>query len=95
MAGRLKMFGRMLVLRAVAAADVAADKAHPQVDPCVPYFYAILADRYVLRVNVANLVFVRTGFLWHAIDYSRWAKFASNEPNMPAEASDSGLFQRT
>jgi hypothetical protein len=41
--GGLKVFGRVLVLRRVAAADVAAGHAEPQVDPGVADLQAVFA----------------------------------------------------
>jgi len=59
------MLRRMLVLRAVAATDMAADQAHPQINPCIAGFYTLLADRYILRMDVADLVFMGTNFISH------------------------------
>ena len=62
MAGRFVMFSRMLVLRAVAAADVAAGQAFPQIDPCVAERDAFGADGGVFRVEVVpDLADVRAG----------------------------------
>jgi len=71
MAGCFEVFCCVAVLRVVAAADVTAGKAKPQAHPRVPYLYAVLADRDVLRMHIANLVFVCTGFLWHSIHCSK------------------------
>ena len=90
MAGRFEVFGRVLVLRAVAAANMAADEAHPQVHPGVPDLDTLLANRNVFRVHIADLVFVRTGFLWHSINCSKWP-FGRKT----MEGSDSGSFHRT
>src|SRR3982751_2350818 len=46
---------RMRVLRGIAAADLAARHAHPQVYPCVAERHALLAARGA-PVDVANLV---------------------------------------
>src|SRR5882757_1245748 len=43
MAGGVEMLGRMLVLRIVAAADMAAAPAEPQMNPCVAELQAFLA----------------------------------------------------
>jgi hypothetical protein len=40
----VKVFGCMLVLRGIAAADVAAYHAQAQVNPGVAHFYALFAD---------------------------------------------------
>ncbi|MCU1304189.1 MAG: hypothetical protein JWQ87_4473 [Candidatus Sulfotelmatobacter sp.] len=40
----VKVFGGVLVLRRVAATDVAADHAQAEVDPAVAHFYALFAD---------------------------------------------------
>jgi hypothetical protein len=61
------MFGRVFILGTVAAADMAASKAHPQVDPRIPRLDAILTDRDILRMDFPDLIFVRTGFLWHSV----------------------------
>lgn len=63
MAGRAKMFGRVFVLRTVTAADVAADKAHPQIHPGVAGFYAVFANRDVLRMDILDLRHVCAGVL--------------------------------
>ena len=39
----MKMLGGMLVLGGIAAPDVAADQAHPKMDPLVSHFQAFLA----------------------------------------------------
>ena len=41
---RMKMFGRMLILRRVAATDMPTLKAETQMHPGIPYFQAILAS---------------------------------------------------
>jgi len=62
MAGRVEMFRRVLVLRAVAAPDISADEAHPQIDPCVAELYAFFADRDVFRMDITDLVEMGAGF---------------------------------
>jgi hypothetical protein len=52
--GRMKMFGGVLVLGRVAAADVAAFEAQAQVDPGVSHFQALFAAAGV-RLDGANL----------------------------------------
>jgi hypothetical protein len=52
MAGRFVMFGRVFVLRAITAADVAADQALTQVDPRIAERDAFSADRDVFRMEV-------------------------------------------
>jgi hypothetical protein len=41
--GSVKMLGGMLILRGIAAADVAAFQADPQMDPAVAHFHTLLA----------------------------------------------------
>ena len=59
------MFGRVLVFRAVAASDVSAGKAHTQAHPAVAGLYAVLAHRYVFRMNLLYLVLMRAIFSAH------------------------------
>ena len=59
MAGRFEVLRRVLVLRAVAAADVAARQALAQVHPRVADLHAIFANRDVLRMDILDLVNVR------------------------------------
>jgi hypothetical protein len=40
----MKMFGCVLVLGGIAASDVSAFKAEPQVDPGIALFYAFFAN---------------------------------------------------
>ena len=51
----VEMFGRMLVLRGIAAADVAAFQAETQVYPCVSEFDAIFTDMFV-RADQLDMV---------------------------------------
>lgn len=56
---RMKMFGRMLILRRVAATDMPTLKAEAQMHPGIPYFQAILASLSAWGY-VSNLVEVCT-----------------------------------
>jgi hypothetical protein len=47
MTGVVKMFGGMLVLRRIAAADMPAGQAHAQVNPGVAHFDAVRTNMYV------------------------------------------------
>jgi len=62
MVGRLEMFCSVLILRAIATADMAAGEAHPQVYPCIANLDAILANHDVLRMDILDLIFVGTNF---------------------------------
>src|SRR5271154_6189100 len=64
--GLMEVLGGMLVLGRVAAADVAADEALPQVDPGIAHLEAFLAA-FAARFDLANFFYVRTGclFVWH------------------------------
>jgi len=55
------MFGRVLVLRRIAAADVAAFQAQAQVDPTVARLQAFLAAASMRR-DLPDLIEMRTGF---------------------------------
>jgi len=44
---RLEVFGRVFVLRRIAAADVSAYQTKPQVDPGVAQFHTLSADANV------------------------------------------------
>jgi len=55
MAGRAKMFRGVLVLGRVAAPDVPAGQAHPQMDPAVFHFQTLLAAGGA-RFDIADLV---------------------------------------
>lgn len=57
--GRLKMFGRVFVRRAVAAADVSALQALAQVHPMRPDAQTFLASRSA-RLDLTNVVEVTT-----------------------------------
>jgi hypothetical protein len=55
----VEVLGGVLVLRRIAAADVAAGEAEPQVDPGVPHLQALLTT-VAVRAHVADLVQVGT-----------------------------------
>jgi hypothetical protein len=59
-AGRVEMRGGVLVLRAVAAPDVAARKAHAQLHPALAHPQALLAA-FAVRRHVHNPIAMRTG----------------------------------
>ncbi len=71
MTGVAVVLRRMLVFRGVAAAHVAADQAHAQVNPSVAHLQALLAAVGV-RGNVANLIQVCT--------YRRHAQLDASPP---------------
>src|SRR5439155_17763775 len=58
--GGVEMLGGVLVLRLVAAADMAAAEAQPEMDPWVTGLQALLAAIGV-RFEVSDLVEVRAG----------------------------------
>jgi hypothetical protein len=53
------MLGRVFVLRRVAATDVAADQAQPQVNPGIARLQAVLATVRA-RLDLANLIDMQT-----------------------------------
>jgi hypothetical protein len=55
MLGRVKMLGRVLILRRIAAPDVAANEAQAQMHPSVAHLQAFLATARV-RVHVVDLI---------------------------------------
>jgi hypothetical protein len=55
MLGFMKMFGRMLVLGRVAAADVPADHTQPKMHPSVPHLQALFAALGV-RLDILDLI---------------------------------------
>jgi hypothetical protein len=57
----VKVLGGVLVLRRIAAADMAANHTEPQVNPSIAGFQALLAT-VRMRLDVSNLVRVGTGF---------------------------------
>src|SRR5271166_149428 len=58
MRSMMKVFGGVLVLGGIAAADVAAFQAEPQMDPSVPDFDTIFAD---VHFCVRDLDFAEMG----------------------------------
>src|SRR5262249_9346627 len=72
----VEVLGGVLVLRRIAAADVAAGEAEPEVDPAVPHLEALLATVGV-RGDVADLVQVvadgHRSLLLGALAYTRRA----------------------
>jgi len=89
MARRLEMFCRVLVLRVVAAADMAAGKAHPQVHPSVAGLDTILANRDVFWMNLLYLIFVGTNFFgWHTLCYHSEEAFLSDANRLTALDGD-------
>src|SRR5438094_4127504 len=88
MGGRVKVFRGVLVLGGIAAADVAASKAHSQMDPAVLHFQTLLAAGGA-RLDVADLVEMDAGLLGHdhtSLRYSctNWTAIA---PSPTAEAT--------
>src|SRR5207244_2317397 len=88
MAGRVKVFRGVLVLRGIAAADVPTDQAHSQMDPAVLHFQTLLAAEGA-RLDVADLVEMGAGLLGHdhtSLRYSctNWTAIA---PSPTAEAT--------
>src|SRR5262249_31714157 len=61
MFGRVEMLGRVLVLRRIATANVAAREAHAQMHPRIARLEALFAAAGV-RLDVVDLVLVRTSF---------------------------------
>jgi hypothetical protein len=59
----VKVFGGVFVLGRVAATDIAADKAHAQVDPGIAELHAILTNMLV-RFSYFDLIKV-SAFLCH------------------------------
>jgi len=63
--GGVEVFGRVTVPGVVAAADVAAGQANPEMDPAVAPLEAFLAPVWWIRCHVANLVEVAAGDRGH------------------------------
>jgi hypothetical protein len=59
MFGRVKMLGGVLVLRRIAASDVATNHAQSKVHPLVAQLQALLAA-FGMRLHVLNLIQVLT-----------------------------------
>jgi hypothetical protein len=67
MFGSMKMLGGMLVLGGIAAPDVAADQAHPQMDPRVTHLQTFLAA-ICARLHFPDFLDVRTFIeIWHCV----------------------------
>ena len=64
MAGRAKMFRGVLVLGGVAAPDVPAGQAHPQMDPAVLQLQTLFAT-WGTRLDIADLVEMGAGYSGH------------------------------
>lgn len=64
MMSSVKMFGRMLILGAIAATGVPADQAHAEMDPTITDLETVLAASGA-GFDVVNLVEVNT--IWHVI----------------------------
>jgi len=63
MFNRLIMFGRVFVLRAVAAANMAASEAEAQMQPCIPDLQTIFAT-FTAGFHILYLIKMRAT-LWH------------------------------
>src|SRR5215469_9579396 len=63
MMGGVKVLGGVLVLGAIATADMAAFQAHAQMHPAVSGFDAIFADVFL---GGGDLDLVQMATLWHA-----------------------------
>jgi hypothetical protein len=59
----VKVFGGVLILGRVAAADIAADQAHTQMDPGIAELNAVLTNMFS-RFSNFDLIKVST-FFWH------------------------------
>jgi hypothetical protein len=68
MFGPVKMLGRVLVLGRIAAADVPAFQAKPQMDPCVAGLDAVFTDMLV-RVGNLDLVHMIAAFC-HTVSFT-------------------------
>ena len=64
MAGRAKMFRGVLVLGGVAAPDVPASQAHPQMNPAVLHLQTFLAACGA-RFDIADLIEMGARYLGH------------------------------
>lgn len=67
------MFRRVLVLGTITTSHVATDHAHAEVHPRVAKLYAFFADRDVLWMDVADLIFVCARCFFHPfiLSYSK------------------------
>jgi hypothetical protein len=69
------VFGRMFILRCIAAANVPASQANPQVNPGIPGFQAVLAPLRG-RLDVVDLIEMFAAcchFLCSEYGWNRWA----------------------
>jgi len=82
----LEVLGRVLVLRAVAAADVAAGEAHAQLDPAIALLQAFRAA-LALRLDRPDLSFVRA-FHFHLAyaNETPWIESGSARTGLPSIA---------
>src|SRR6266545_5716645 len=77
-----KMFGRMLVLRAIAAADVAATQAHPEVNPGVAHCEAFRTS-FAARSQVEpDRVEMGTGLSYHGFTASQFFRTCMHRSNL-------------
>src|SRR4029077_809209 len=60
--GLMEVFGGVLVLGRVTAANVTADQAFPQMDPGIAHLEALLAA-FTARLDLADFRYVRTSCL--------------------------------
>jgi hypothetical protein len=87
--GLVKVFGGVLILGRVTAADVTADETFPQVDPGIAHLKALLAA-FSTRLYLANFFNVRAGWLcvWHAfsspMDFVQAARARTPAPTLVA-----------
>jgi hypothetical protein len=94
----VKVFSGMFVLGRVAATDIAADKAHAQVDPSIAELNAILTNMLV-RFSYFDLIKV-SAFLCHRflrVFSSQWWKCDSYQgipSGMPKEPQNEFAFRR-
>jgi hypothetical protein len=56
----MEMFRRVFVLRRIAATNMAADHAHPQVNPCVVHFQTLFTAGRPRR-HILDLVYMGAG----------------------------------
>ena len=65
MVGRFEVFGRMSILRTVAAADMSARETHPQRYPAVPCYETVFTHRHVFRGHLTDLILMMAFSLCH------------------------------
>jgi hypothetical protein len=68
MFGLMEVFGGVLILGRVAAADMTADETFPEVDPGIAHLQALLAA-FATGLDLANFFYVGTSCLcvWHVL----------------------------